>query len=167
MIFSDFTNQEYEQADFLRLLEHRIRKEIRQHNLIDIKKSYVLEETDSLQSKVLMHFLKQIFSKRLSLEESKDGVNIISTDYLELYVGNRLNVFLNKENPSSLTELSRVPLRCITQHELIEAAKCLFIAGSVTPYSHEIVDALQKKYSQSKPSFLKSFSHIETLTAKK
>ena len=154
--------QEYSPQDFLRLIEHRIRKEIRQGDLISFKKSYVLEESKSLESQVLLHFLKQIFHERLDLS----GGEVIVADFLELFISKRLDVFLSKENSEILFNKTITPLRSITQHELKEVAKLLSIEGELTPINQEVINTLQEKYPQSKPSFLKSFANIEKLTKK-
>jgi len=159
MVLSDFTKQEYSTQDFLKLIERRIRKEIRQNDLISIKKSYFLSEKKSLQSNVLTYFLKQIFEERINLE----GTISISTDYLELFIEKRLSVFLEAKPPQELFDKTITPLRSITEHEIKEVAKILNIAGEFIPVHNEIIFDLQEKYSQSKPSFLKSFSNIQEL----
>lgn len=178
MVFSDFTMQEYSNQDFLRLIEHRLRKEIRQNNLISLKKSYQLQEQKSLQSQVLLHFLKQIFHERLNLLSGE----IIRTDFLEMFISKKLNIFLDKGNPDFLLEKAITPLRCITEHEMGEVAKILSLKGEFTPVDQKtrsnivagvpkqdvfsMITSLQKKYSQSKPSFLKSFANMERLVKK-
>lgn len=159
MVFSDFTKEDYSSQDFLRLIEQRVRKEIRTHDLIDIRKTYQLEETKSLSSQVLLYFLKHIFHERLVLGEGE----LISSEYLELYISKRLDIFLNKGDVEVLFSSPISPLRSITQHELVEVARLLSLQGEFTPLSSEIIDALQEKYVQTKPSFLKSFMHIEQL----
>ncbi|MCA9477802.1 MAG: hypothetical protein KC535_01510 [Nanoarchaeota archaeon] len=159
MIRSDFTHQEYEPQDFLRLLEHRIRKEIRQYDLLSPKKSYRLEEENSLQSKVLTSFLQRIFQGRLDLL----GTELIKTDYLELFLSKQLSVFLEGTAAKTLLETAPAPLRCITEQEMREAARLLELEGTFEPVKQEIIDALAQKYPQTKPSFLKSFVHIQTL----
>lgn len=160
MVYSDFTKQDYQIPDFLRLIEQRIRKEIRQHQLIDTKKRYVLAETASLASKVLLHFLKEIFAERLVLEEKGET---ISTDYLENYVAEHLEVFLEAKSTEKLFEKKLMPLRSVTIHEIKEVAKILKLEGEVSEKQNEIINSLQEKYPQTKPSFIKSFIHIQDL----
>ena len=159
MAYSDFTKQDYSNQDFLRLIEHRIRKEIRQHHLLSTKETYQLEETTSLQSQVLTHFLKQIFHDRLDLSQGK----IISTDYLELFITKKLDVFLEAKQTDELFDQEITPLRSITEHEIQEVAKILSLEGEFVPVNQEIIESLQNKYPQTKPSFLKSFTHINQL----
>ena len=104
-------------------------------------------------------FLKQIFQERISL----DGEITLSSEYLELYISTRLNVFLENKNTDSLLTPTLAPLKSVTQHELKEIAKLLEISGEIAEISQEIIDSLAKKYIQTKPSFVKSFSHIEQL----
>jgi len=162
MVHSDFTMQDYSNQDFLRLIEHRIRKEIRQNDFISLKKSYQLKEQTTLQSQVLLYFLKQIFHERLDLSAGE----LITTDYLELFILKKLQVFLDNKNPDILLEKSIIPFRCITEHEMLETAKILSLKGDFTPVNQEMISSLQKKYPQSKPSFLKSFSSVEKLQKK-
>lgn len=160
MPYSDFTKQEYSDQDFLRLIEQRIRKDIRQHHAFDEKNIYKLAETTSLPAAILTHFLQHIFDGRLTIADQGD---IIKTDYLEQYISSRLNVFLEATETSTLFENDIMPLRSVTGHELVELAKILAIDIPFEPLSHEVVDALANKYPQTKPSFLKSFTHIEQL----
>lgn len=159
MVISDFTKQEYSKQDFLKLIEHRIRKEIRQNSLLSTKQNYILKEQNSLQSQVLKHFLTQIFQGRLSL----NGTKIIETDYLELFITKKLNVFLEGAEPNYLLEKLISPLRSITEHEVTEVSKILSLNGTFEPVQQDLIELLQTKYSQTKPSFLKSFSNIEQL----
>lgn len=162
MPHSDFTMQDYSNQDFLRLIEQRIRKEIRQNKLISLKKMYTLIEEDSLQSQVLLHFLKQIFHDRLNM----GGGESIETDYLELYVSKRLSVFLDKQDSQLLLAEKITPLRSITEHEIREVAKILSLKGEFFPVDQKLIFDLQQKYPQTKPSFLKSFVNIEQLIKK-
>ena len=178
MVRSDFTMQEYSNQDFLRLIEHRIRKEMRQNSFISLKKSYQLQEQSSLQSQVLLYFLKKIFHERLDISSG----DLIETDYLEMFISKKLEVFLHRGNSDILLDKLITPLRSITEHEIQEVAKILSLKGTFVPVDQKtqssivdgvpeqnvfsIISGLQEKYPQTKPSFLKSFANIERLEKK-
>jgi hypothetical protein len=162
---SDLTKKDYTQGEFLGMLEKRIRKHLRIDGIIDLKNSFVILKRDDVTSDVLMYFLENIFSKRMiirfvdSLSDLKKDEIILSCEYLEEYIGRKLNVFFTNSNINILSQVN-APLRMISAKEINQVAEIIELSGLPVTEQSEFIEQLQKKYPQTKTSFLKSFDNI-------
>ena len=170
---SDITKKDYAKGDFLAMLEKRIRKHLRMNNLIDLKSSYLLLNREDIASETLMYFLETIFSKRMivrfidDISEQKKDEKLLSSQYLEEYIGKRLEIFFTGSEISKLSEVD-APLRVLSAKEINQAAEILSLEGKPAKNTNEFIEKLQEKYPQTKTSFLKSFESISSeLFAKK
>ncbi len=156
MIISNITGKSYTPQDFLPLLEKRLRKHIRLHDLISQGGVYKID-TSTLAGAVLRHFLLQIFEERITFSE--EGTPL-SVETLDDYISKNLSSFFTAK---ALPAIIISPLQCISRGELLQAAKLLDLSGSLPPEPHSFIEELHKIYPQTRSSFLKSFLHIDSL----
>ena len=159
---SDFTCQYYSKNDFLRLIEQRVKKELRLTGELDFGTSYYVPKDGSLTAEVLVALLTHIFAERITLvREPTDDVATLDTHCLEEYLIDRVNVFFNGQDISNLKRSVRMPLRVVSAEEIVQLATCFGVQGSAPKVDNVFIDKLQEQYKQTKPSLLKSFMHIE------
>lgn len=166
---SDYTNDTYTRGEFLKLIEKRIRKELRTQNLISLDKNYVVIDDGRVSSKLVVNFLESIFGGRLKLIVLDNEENIIedsivlSSDCLDEYVSKRLEVFFNQGDVSLLLQKKIMPLKVITKKEIEQLAKILSLEGKLPEADNKFIKALQDQYPQTKASLVKSFDYITSL----
>lgn len=170
---SDITKKTYAKGAFLVMLEKRIRKHLRIDHSIDLKSTYVILNRDDVASEVLMYFLETIFSKRLvirfidSLSEQKKEEKLLSAQYLEEFIGKKLEIFFTGSKISGLLK-TNTPLRVLSAKEINQVSKILSLEGKPVTNTNKFIEKLQEKYPQTKTSLLKSFDNISSeLFAKK
>lgn len=158
MYYSDFTDKEYSASDFIKLVLKRVKRHIKKTELIDAKKSYALPDNNLLGTKLLRRILEEIFDGRIDL----NGSSPLSSVCLDEWIGNRLTVFLENTDLTTLRTSDAAPLRVITAKEMICLGEIWGIQGTPPP-SHLLIDNLQERYVQTKSAFVKSFENIEHL----
>ncbi len=168
---SDITNQKYTSKEFLRLIEKRIRKHFRIEKTINIKEKYFLLNDHSANFEINKYFLEVIFNNRLEIEginsiqalktnnEKLQEPNIIFNFHLEEFIGTRLEVFFKDKEINNLKKII-APLRVISQEEMKQLCEILKIKKPLTKTNNYFIEELQKIYSQTKNSLLKSFDAI-------
>ena len=159
MYVSEITGRSYSKADFLEMLEKRIRKHNRLHLDIDLNKRYA--KGPGKADKYLVHVLQRIYGKRIHF----DGEWKLSSETLDDWVGQHLSSILAGKTPD-FDGIMR-PLQVISTTELLQACELLEIKGEEPATPHQFIQKLQEIYPQTKSSFLKSFLHIEESTKNK
>jgi hypothetical protein len=165
--FSDFTNASYGPSAFIRLLERRVQKDWREHQLFAQGKRYALYVDGTLTAALFLKLIEQRPRLRAQIELLKPNQPIPSShillypDCLETYASKRLLVFLKAATPLAFSQPS--PLRSLTAQECEQLAALWHITGKQIPPSHPLLESLQHTYVQTKPSMLKSFQSLDAL----
>ena len=164
---SDITGNSYSSSNFIRLIEQRIRKDIRNNKLINEKSQYTIFEDDSMSSKVLKTILDKIYSSRLDIEFTKEKTaNTLSSETMEEFSKSRLDIILTNAEPNNLHRYIITPLRTVSNQELLILAQLFKIKGSFPQEEHEFVTGMQTKQSQTKTSVARSFVFLQNSTEK-
>ena len=165
---SDFTDQTYGKSDFLAMITKRIKKDLRNNEKIDLKRSYYLEDK-GVKTEIAVSILGMIFANRLDVVIIPKGESLdksarkIDDTYLEEYIKDNLEVFFKRKNIDELKSDSIPILRSITYNELKQLKEIFEIDGEIEKGSLEFVEGLQQKYKQTKSSFLRSITYIKEI----
>ncbi|MBN1274826.1 hypothetical protein JXA12_00830 [Candidatus Woesearchaeota archaeon] len=113
-----YTSRSYCDEHFWRLIERRVRKDLRIHAAIDIMKEYRFRDDGSPLADLARTFLERIFGGRLALvvdPEAAPGPDVILPVCLEEEASARFLRFLDP----SLPELSGIrPLRTVSMEDV-------------------------------------------------
>jgi len=165
--FSDFTNASYGPSAFIRLLERRVQKDWREHQLFTQDKRFALRADGALTTALFLKFIEQRPALRAQIELFEPDQPIPSShillypDCLETYASKRLLVFLNGASALAFSEPS--PLRSLTKQECEQLAELWELTGKEISPGHPLLESLQQTYVQTKPSILKSFQSLDRL----
>lgn len=151
-VWTNYTNKNFCESHFLGLLEKRVRKNIRIKKMIDIKKTYSLEQDEDNKYLLTTYFLRRIFSDRLKI--SKKGTKIVSNT-MDDEAHNLLMFFANNEE---LDTHDLKPLSVITDEEAKILAKILNVELKIKENMHS---QLTKKDPQILFSMMKSKEFLE------
>ena len=175
---SNYTNKDYSKTDFLRLIEKRVRKELRIAKDIDFSTTYLLVKDGRKSTKILEKILRNIFGERLDLQlvsqEEHDKKTrgamgkttmILSSDCLEEYITKRLEVFFKNEHLDVLFSQEITPLKVVSAEEIKQLAEIFSLQGSDPSEENVFIKELHEQYPQTKTSLVKSFEFISSLTA--
>jgi hypothetical protein len=110
-----YSSSYYCKADFHSLLEKRIRKDLRTHQIIDITQKYTLLHDQSPLAEITAKFLKNIFGEHLKMDivnEGKITDHTIVPSCLEMDASILFEQFLGKKKPKlqGIRPLRRISL---------------------------------------------------------
>lgn len=158
MYQSDITGRSYSKADFLTMLEKRVRKHLRMHELVQDSGSYSFSQPDSLAAQYLQHVLRQVFGERISFTSTGTQLD---TRTLDEWISGQLTAVMQAEDLPRNKEGK--PLLVVSTKELLQAAALLGLDGAQPQETHSFIQQLHDLYPQTKSSFLKSFLYIKEL----
>ncbi|MFH1589120.1 MAG: hypothetical protein ABIB43_00970 [archaeon] len=157
MIKLSYTKKIHDKNSFLKMIEKRVRKDLRINKKIEPKKVELLVNgsKESLMTKVL---LENIFGKHLQITEVKKATNktLIPTN-LDSEIENNLDVYLKNKQPikNKLKILDNV-----LEEEIIIFCKLKNIKIRKIKKENSLIESIDKKYPGTKFALAKSFEKI-------
>lgn len=153
-----YTKRKYCKDCFMKLIEKRVRKDIRQDKDIKPGKTIELLNDGSKEFKITKLFLKNIFEKNLEVKEVKETreKTFIPTN-MDREVNHELEVYLkNKSYESNGKKL----LDNVLEEEIIHICKIKNISYEKTTKDNPLLRGLEQKYPDTKFGLAKSFKNI-------
>jgi hypothetical protein len=177
--YSDYTRSNYDSSKFIKLIEKRLRKELRSQTTFSTKmlktNTYVFHDEEKLSTKIMILLLKRIFGKIIVLKPSQSEITKESTekqtrkeihlisDSLDEFITKRLDVFFNNNKLELLYDKNIYPMKCITSSEMKALGEIFSLEGKTPKNESTFISELQKRYPQTKTSLLKSFEFINKM----
>ena len=158
MYQSDITGRSYSKADFLTMLEKRVRKHLRMHELVQDGGTYWFTSPHSLAAQYLKHVLQHIFGTRIVFAPHGE---LLDSQTLDEWISGQVTAVMQGENFTRNTQVK--PLLVVSTKELLQASEILTFSGTPPQKTHPFIQQLHDLYPQTKSSFLKSFLYIEEL----
>ena len=160
-----YTDRQYCNSCFLRLIESRVRKELRKDKIIKAKETLFIINDRSKEYYITKYFLKRIFGNYLSVKDLKDkgrttNNKIIIPWNMDRELSARLREYFSNKAPN-IRKNQVYLLKCVIDEELMIVARILGITGKKEPYD-EFIEKIEKKYPGIKFSLYQSFEHLKS-----
>ncbi|MBC8500622.1 MAG: hypothetical protein ISS25_00890 [Nanoarchaeota archaeon] len=153
-----YDKRNYCDSCFLKMIEKRVRKDIRTSNKIEPRGSVKLLNDDSKEFFLTKQLLKNIFGKHLTIKEVKKASKetLIPTN-LDREVKEKLEIYLEnkKEKPSRKKILHNV-----LEEEIIEMCRIKKIKIGKKEKKNSLIESIEKPYPGTKFALAKSLKKI-------